>query len=66
MSVMITGDQFGKAEPRQDRIAERAGQVIRPLLAAGLVPVVGGFVGATEHGIITTLGRGGATTPRHC
>jgi aspartate kinase len=24
------------------------------------VPVVGGFVGATEHGIITTLGRGGS------
>ena len=60
MSAMITGDQFGKAEPRPDRIAERAGQVIRPLLAAGRVPVVGGFVGATEHGIITTLGRGGS------
>lgn len=60
MSVMITGDQFGRAEPRPDRIAERAGQVIRPLLSAGRVPVVGGFVGATEHGIITTLGRGGS------
>ena len=59
-SVMITGDEFGKAEPRTDRIAERASQVIRPLLAAGRVPVVGGFVGATEHGITTTLGRGGS------
>lgn len=59
-SVMITGDQFGKAEPRTDRIAERAGLVIRPLLAAGRIPVVGGFVGATEHGITTTLGRGGS------
>lgn len=59
-SVMITGDEFGKAEPRTDRIAERAGQVIRPLLAAGRIPVVGGFVGATEHGITTTLGRGGS------
>ena len=60
MSVMITGDQFGKAEPLPERIAERAGLVIRPLLAGGRVPVVGGFVGATEHGIITTLGRGGS------
>lgn len=59
-SVMITTDQFGKAEPRTDRIAERAGQVIRPILAAGRVPVTGGFVGATEQGIITTLGRGGS------
>jgi aspartate kinase len=59
-SVMITGDEFGKAEPRPDRIAERAGQVIRPLLAQGRVPVVGGYVGATEHGVITTLGRGGS------
>ncbi len=59
-TVMITGDEFGKAEPRTDRIAERAGQVIRPLLTEGRVPVVGGYVGATEHGITTTLGRGGS------
>jgi aspartate kinase len=59
-SVMITGEEFGKAEPRADRIAERASVVIRPLLAAGRVPIVGGFVGATEHGITTTLGRGGS------
>ena len=59
-SVMVTGNEFGKAEPRTDRIAERAGAVIRPLLSAGRVPVVGGYVGATEHGITTTLGRGGS------
>jgi aspartate kinase len=29
------------------------------LLDAGIVPVVAGFQGATEHGEITTLGRGG-------
>ncbi|NUQ12448.1 MAG: lysine-sensitive aspartokinase 3 [Gemmatimonadaceae bacterium] len=59
-AVMVTSDQFGKAEPRTERIAERAGQVIRPLLNQGLVPVVGGFVGATEQGVVTTLGRGGS------
>lgn len=59
-SVMITGDEYGKAEPRMDRITERASQVIRPLLASGRVPVVGGYVGATDQGIITTLGRGGS------
>jgi aspartate kinase len=60
MDVMITGDQFGKADPLPERIAERSGAVIGPLLARGRVPVVGGFVGATEQGIVTTLGRGGS------
>ena len=58
--VMITTDAFGKAEPRADRIVERAGAVIRPILAAGRVPIIGGYVGATEHGVTTTLGRGGS------
>lgn len=30
------------------------------LLAAGVVPVVAGFQGVTEDGVITTLGRGGS------
>lgn len=59
-SVMITGDQFGKAEPLAERIAEASQRIIRPLVEQGMVPVVGGFVGATEQGIVTTLGRGGS------
>ena len=59
-SVMITGDQYGKAEPRTERIAEASQRVFRPLVAQGLVPVVGGFVGATDQGVVTTLGRGGS------
>jgi aspartate kinase len=59
-SVMITTDGFGKAEPRLDKIAAAAQQVLRPLVERGVVPVVGGYVGATEHGITTTLGRGGS------
>jgi aspartate kinase len=31
-----------------------------PALAAGRIPVVGGFVGATTSGVTTTLGRGGS------
>ena len=31
-----------------------------PALAAGRIPVMGGFVGATTAGITTTLGRGGS------
>src|SRR6187455_2606108 len=31
-----------------------------PPLAAGRIPVMGGFVGATTNGVTTTLGRGGS------
>jgi aspartokinase/homoserine dehydrogenase 1 len=34
--------------------------VLVPLMAEGCVPVVTGFIGATETGITTTLGRGGS------
>jgi aspartate kinase len=58
--VMITGDEHGKAEPRPERIAEAGRRILRPLLERGSVPVVGGFIGASEKGIVTTLGRGGS------
>ncbi len=59
-SVMITGDQFGRAEPRQERIAEASQKLLRPMVERGVVPVLGGFIGSTEQGIVTTLGRGGS------
>jgi aspartate kinase len=58
--VMITDDRFGRAEPRTDRIAEAAQRTIRPLLDQGRVPVTGGYVGSTDTGVVTTLGRGGS------
>jgi aspartate kinase len=58
--VMITDDRFGRAEPRTDRIAEATQRTIRPLLDQGRVPVTGGYVGSTEAGVVTTLGRGGS------
>jgi aspartate kinase len=58
--VVITDDGFGRAEPRTDRIAETAQRVIRPLLDRASVPVMGGFIGATDQGVVTTLGRGGS------
>lgn len=59
-SVMITSDQFGKAEPRPERIAEASQRTLRPLVERGIVPVLGGYIGSTEQGIVTTLGRGGS------
>lgn len=58
--VMITDDHFTRAEPQAELIAEAAQRVIRPLVASKVTPVVGGFVGATTAGVVTTLGRGGS------
>lgn len=59
-TVMVTDERFGRAEPRTDRIAESAQRTLRPLLERGVVPVMGGYVGATDQGVTTTLGRGGS------
>ena len=58
--VMITDRQFMRAEPRADLIADASQRILRPIVQGGEVPVLGGFVGATEEGVTTTLGRGGS------
>jgi aspartate kinase len=58
--VMVTDDQFTRAEPQPELIADAAQRLLRPLLASGITPVIGGFVGATSTGVTTTLGRGGS------
>jgi len=59
-TVMITDDRFGRAEPRTERIAEASQRTLRPMLERGMVPVLGGFIGSTDQGVTTTLGRGGS------
>ena len=58
--VLVTDAQFGRAEPLPDRIAAAAAEHVVPLVRAGRVPVMGGYIGATAEGITTTLGRGGS------
>ena len=59
--VMITDGQFTRAEPQQDAIAEAAREHVLPLVKAGKIPVMGGYIGSTQKGgITTTLGRGGS------
>lgn len=48
------------AMPLSGPIRQRASARVPPLHAAGAVVVMGGFAGATEGGITTTLGRGGS------
>ncbi len=58
--IMITDAQHGRAIPQSDQIEHRAKNLVRPLLDDEQVPVLGGFIGATEHGVQTTIGRGGS------
>jgi aspartate kinase len=59
-TVMVTDDRFMEAEPQEEIIAEKSREILLPLVQADKVPVMGGFVGATQNGITTTLGRGGS------
>lgn len=58
--VVVTNDHFGAAEPEIEATARQAGERVLPLVREGIVPVLGGYVGATTQGIPTTLGRGGS------
>jgi aspartate kinase len=46
--VMITDDQYCRAEPQPEAIAEAARDVVLPIVRHGRVPVLGGFIGATK------------------
>ena len=57
---LVTDDHFGKAAPLMEPTATRLEEAARADLNAGKVVVMGGYIGATQSGIITTLGRGGS------
>jgi bifunctional aspartokinase / homoserine dehydrogenase 1 len=54
---VLTCDTFRDAQPQIDETRRRGREILLPLFADGLVPVVTGFIGATEDGRVTTLGR---------
>jgi aspartate kinase len=59
-SCIVTDDRHGQAGPVWDVTNQRLQETLSPLLQAGRIPVLGGFIGATEDGAPTTLGRGGS------
>lgn len=58
--VMVTDRGYGSAQPIVERVEERVMEIVRPGLESGEVGVTQGFIGATEDGITTTIGRGGS------
>ncbi|HEX9700447.1 MAG TPA: lysine-sensitive aspartokinase 3 [Acidobacteriota bacterium] len=59
-TVMRTDDRFGRARPDEAAIRELAAALLVPHAGPGRAVVTQGYVGATEAGVTTTLGRGGS------
>jgi len=54
-----TDDTYGSAVPLPET-AQATRATLMPLLESAKVPILGGFIGSTEKGVTTTLGRGGS------
>jgi len=59
-ALLVTDNRFTAAVPLMEKSRERLRESIPPLIADGGVPVTQGFIGATEEGVTTTIGRGGS------
>lgn len=57
---VITDEEHTAAAPLMGETFARSQNELHPLLQADVVPVLGGFIGATTRGVTTTLGRGGS------
>jgi aspartate kinase len=58
--VLVTDNEHTAAVPDMEATRARTDAIIAPIVAAGCVPVLGGFIAATDAGVTTTLGRGGS------
>ena len=58
--VIVTDHDFTRARPLYGPTDARLRETMLPLLRAGRVPVVGGYVGSTLQGVTTTLGKEGS------
>ena len=58
--LIVTDANFQAANPLVELTRARTQARLLPLLERGVVPVVTGFIGATQQGALTTLGRGGS------
>ncbi len=55
---LITDDSFGNARPLLRECEARIRRYVQPLLEKGVVAVIPGFIGKTQDGHVTTMGRG--------
>jgi aspartate kinase len=57
---IVTDSNFGSSKPLMDTTRLRVSANLEPLFAKRVIPAIGGFAGADQHGHITTFGRGGS------
>jgi aspartate kinase len=57
---LVTDERFGEAEPLLELSLYQIADALKGPLEAGEIPVVTGFIAATQHGVTTTIGRGGS------
>jgi aspartate kinase len=57
---IVTDDCFGEAKPLMNTTRQQVKEKLGPVIEAGVVAVVTGFIGTTQDGLTTTLGRGGS------
>lgn len=58
--LIVTDENYQAANPDRAATRNNVRAVLLPLLEAGAVPVVTGFIAASRRGVVTTLGRGGS------
>jgi len=58
--VVVTDEAHTCAEPLAEETARRCGEILRPLVESGRIPVTQGFIARSVSGAPTTLGRGGS------
>jgi aspartokinase/homoserine dehydrogenase 1 len=59
-NIIVTDNVHLGAHPILKKTKQKATKLFRPLFRKGIIPVVTGFIAATEEGVQTTLGRGGS------
>ena len=59
---IVTDKQYGQAEILIDKSSRNTRKKLGPLIKKGIIPIVPGFIGRTEDGVTTTIGRGGSDT----
>lgn len=57
---MITNEAYTRAIPIFEKVEQRTKKTLMPLVNEGYVVVTQGFIGASEKGVTTTIGRGGS------
>jgi len=57
---IVTDSNFGEANPLMNVTTHQLKERIEPLLEKRSIPVVAGYIAATQDGVVTTLGRGGS------